>query len=135
MPAGRPSIKTPELLDAIVERIAGGESVRTICRDEGMPDRSTVLRWLEADDEFAARCARARVHQADVMAERVLEVVDSTLEGTVDPAAARVAADNLKWLAAQMAPRRYGDKLGLEHTGPNGGPMQTNLVVTFGAND
>ena len=135
MPAGRPSIKTPELLDAIVERIAAGESLRSVCRDDAMPGMTTVFGWLADDEQFRSKYARARDAQAEVMDDKIVSLAERVEQGDMDPQAARVAIGAYQWRAAKLAPKRYGDKVEHEHTGPNGGPVQTNLVVTFGAND
>lgn len=50
---GRPIKFTQAIADRICERIADRESLRSICRDEGMPAMSSVLSWL-ADDNKAA---------------------------------------------------------------------------------
>jgi Bacteriophage Sf6, terminase small subunit-like len=58
---GRPSIFSPELADRLCERLADGETLRAICRDEGMPDERTVRRWALDDLEgFSTQYARAR---------------------------------------------------------------------------
>ena len=70
---GRPTKYTPELTNRICERLAGGESLRAVCRDETMPDRATVLRWLGDDKaEFRDQYARAREAQAEVIADEIL---------------------------------------------------------------
>lgn len=38
----------------------------------------------------------------------------------------RLRSDNRKWLLSKLAARKYGDKL--EHTGPEGGPIQVSIV-------
>ena len=35
---GRPSTYGQEIADEVCRRLAGGESLRAICRDEGIPD-------------------------------------------------------------------------------------------------
>ena len=40
---------TEEIFGAICERMANGEGLRKICSDRDMPNRSTVLRWIEND--------------------------------------------------------------------------------------
>lgn len=48
----RPSQATTysrEISDRILDRMAEGESLRTICREDAMPNRSTVLRWARDD--------------------------------------------------------------------------------------
>jgi hypothetical protein len=51
---GRPPGYSAEIADTICNRLAGGESLRAICADAGMPDRATVSRWLARDEEFRA---------------------------------------------------------------------------------
>ena len=43
---GRPSIFSQELADAIFSEIGEGRGLSDICRDAGMPNRTTVYRWL-----------------------------------------------------------------------------------------
>jgi hypothetical protein len=54
---GRPSIRTREIENTICCRIASGESIREICRDQEMSARDTVFQWLRDD----ARRARMRM--------------------------------------------------------------------------
>lgn len=117
---GRPSLYSPTLVEAICDRIADGESLRTICEDGTMPDRRTVLRWLDAHPEFATKYARAREAQGDAMDEKILAVADACTSETA--AADRVKILAYQWRAAKLAPKKYGDKI--EHTGPNGGPIE-----------
>lgn len=108
---GRPSTYTPEIADAICERIAAGESLRAICEEDGAPDRKSVLRWLDADADFAAKYARAREHQADAMDDRILSVAERTEAGALNPKAARVVIGALQWRAAKLKPKVYGEKI------------------------
>jgi hypothetical protein len=49
---GRPVEHTAEIDMAICERLAEGESLRTICADPSMPEKATVLDWLAHHDDF-----------------------------------------------------------------------------------
>lgn len=71
-PNFRPSTYAESLADEICERIACGESLLRICADEGMPDKTTVIRWLAKNAAFRAAYDRARQVQIDVWAERTL---------------------------------------------------------------
>lgn len=122
MSGGRPSSFTQETADLICERIAEGESLRQICEDEGMPHRVTVLRWLDSNGGFAAKYARARELQGDVMDEKILAVADECTNENAQ--AARVKIDAYKWRAAKLAPKKYGDKVQQEISGPDGGPIE-----------
>ncbi|TVR08181.1 MAG: terminase small subunit protein [Salinarimonadaceae bacterium] len=131
-PKGRPSSYSDEIADIICERIADGESLRTICRDEDMPASSTVFRWLAADEAFQEKYARAKSAQADALVEDILEIVDDARndwmerrgkddEGWVANGEhiqrARLRVDARKWMAGKLAPKKYGEKITTEHTG------------------
>lgn len=124
---GRPSIFTPELGEAICHRIACGESLRSICRDDDMPGKSTVMRWLSDKDkaEFLAQMDAARDLQADDFVDEQNELSRQLPErhpqhGGYD--AAHVAhirnrISTLQWMAEKMKPKKYGNKTALEHSG------------------
>ena len=143
---GRPSIQTPELCASICERIALGESLRAICRDEGMPDKATVLRWLSQDTAFRDQYARAREDQADALFEEVLEISDDGTndwmerQGENNPGwqlngehvqRSRLRVDSRKWAAARLAPKKYGDSTLLKHADPDGNKLAAVVNVTI----
>jgi len=126
---GRPSIYTDELAATICQRMAEGESLRSICEDVDMPGQRTVFRWLcdGEHEEFWQQYARAREMQAEHFAGEIIEIADSSASDRftddkgkvlVDHevvARDRLRVDTRKWLMARMAPKKYGDKL--QHTG------------------
>lgn len=118
---GRPSIFTQAIADEICERLSKGESLRTICEDDHMPGRTTVHRWLGEGKAFQDQYARAREIQADYYADRI---VDDAMVAT-DAQIGRLRMDALKWAAGKLAPKRYGEKVQQEVSGPNGGPVET----------
>ena len=113
-----------DLADEICARIAEGESLRAICNDTHMPNWRTVWRWLDSNDDFASRCARARTLQAEALECDMAEIEADTLSGAVDPKAANVVLSSKRWRAAKLAPKKYGDKIQTELTGANGGPVE-----------
>lgn len=106
----------PDTQDSIAERLTR-ESLRSICRGEGMPDRRTVERWMQEDAAFAAKCAHARSIQADHEFDGMENIEQDVLSGAVDPAAARVVLASKQWRLSKMLPKKYGDKLDLNHSG------------------
>ena len=105
-----------ETADAICDRIAAGESLRSICRGEDMPDKATVMRWLHSDErlEFRDQYSRAREAQADHYFDAIIEIAD---DETLDVNRSRLMVDARKWAAGKLRPKVYGDKLDLNHTG------------------
>lgn len=114
---GRPTDYNDKTAEEICDRLAVGESMRQICNDDAMPNRSSVLRWMATYEDFAAKCAHARDLQADLMDDKILEIADDALKGLVDVQAAKVAISAYQWRAAKLKPKKYGDKTQTEHSG------------------
>ena len=67
-----------ELFDAICDRIATGESLRSVCKDEDMPNQTTVFKWLANSDTLSKQYARAREAQADAIFDEALDIADDS---------------------------------------------------------
>lgn len=122
---GRPSGYSEEVADMICQELMAGKSLRTICAMEGMPAASTVYAWLGQYREFSAQYARAREVQADVLADEMIEIADTE----PDPNRARVMIDARKWLASKLRPKKYGDRVELDHKVDGNQGMQINVNV------
>ena len=126
---GRPSSMTEEVCDEICALIAEGESLRAVCRIEGMPSKATVLRWLRDNASFRAQYAEARARGMDAMAEDLIEIADDGTNDTyVDDqgnvrtdhdviARSKLRIDTRKWLMSKLAPKKYGDKIDVTSDG------------------
>jgi hypothetical protein len=112
---GRPSDYTEETATAICERMMEGRSLNSICNDDDMPNRSTVVRWQVQHEDFAARCARARELQADLMDDMILDAAKACTAETA--LADRIKISAYQWRASKLQPKRYGDKVQTEHSG------------------
>jgi hypothetical protein len=121
MPIGRPSSYTPELVERIIDGLMAGQSLVKICEAEDMPNRRTVMRWMEADDAFATKCARARQLQADLMDDKIADLIESVTPESAPADRVKLAA--LQWRAAKLAPKKYGDRQIQEQVGDGGGPV------------
>jgi transposase-like protein len=124
---GRPSIFSQELADAIFERVATGQNLTEICQQDGMPHKATVYRWLAQHEEFRRQYATACEVRTDAWAEDLYEVAETAAPD--DTARARLMVDTRKWLMAKMAPRKYGDKITNEHSGPDGGDIPLKVTT------
>jgi hypothetical protein len=131
---GRPSSFTQEIADEICARIAKGESLRSICSDEDgewMPGLTTVRRWLSGSDdwnaEFRLQYAHAREDQGDFKFDQAWDLAASATAEDIQ--VKRLQVDTVKWQAAKLAPKKYGDKVTQEHVGEGGGPI--SVAVKF----
>lgn len=117
---GRPSLYSDELASRICERLALGESLNKICRDDEMPEMRTVHRWLAQDSAFLSQYAKAREIQADTLADKAVDRAD---EATKDDApAVRVYLDAVKWFSGVVAPRKYTPKTATSLSGDADAP-------------
>ena len=112
---GRPPTarrKLDELgVEALVERIADGESLSAIARGVGV-GIARLFEWIAADSERSARVRAARIASAESFADKAREL----LEAAADPfelAKARELGHHLRWLAKTSDPRGFGDKIGV----------------------
>jgi len=120
---------TPQVADFICLRIANGESVRKICLDPDMPASSTIFKWLSEQKTFSEQYTRAREAQMEVMAQEIIDIADDGSNDTyVDDDGnmrtehdvinrSRLRVDARKWLMSKLAPKKYGEKVDLNHSG------------------
>lgn len=131
-----PFIKQTE---EICERIAGGESLRAMCKDAHLPSRDLVFKWLregqKADAEqhlkdFINQYAHAREAQGDTIFDECLDIADNkegdyhinvkTETGEIKVSInqeniqrAKLQIETRLKMAGKLRPKKYGDKLEL----------------------
>ena len=102
------------IMDRIMAELETGRSLVQVCKDDGMPDRETVSRWMRDDPAYAAKYAYARAMQADTLFSEMADVEHKVQAGTMDSHAARVVLDSMRWRASKLAPKVYGDRLDVQ---------------------
>ena len=126
---GRPSVFTPEIAAEICERIALDESLIKICEGDHMPSTQTVYRWLHEKPDFRDDYVRARGDQAHTVADQAKKIRDDLTAGLIDHQTANALLNFIKWETGKRNPKAYGDKITQEHTGADGGPVQTETKL------
>lgn len=125
---GRPSDYTEDLAEIICLRLAEGESLRSVCRDDDMPSKQAVLRWLARNEAFRAQYVRAKAEGAEAIAEELFDIAD---DGTNDwmekldkdgeaigyqlngehVQRSKLRIDTRKWYLSKILPKKYGDRI------------------------
>jgi len=146
-PLGRPTLYTPELSYSICERLASGESMRSVSRDDAMPCMATLFKWLSENEAFSEQYAKAKGESADALVEDMLDIADNQVEqpllvdglplqidgkpvmvkDAVSVNHAKLRVDVRKWAASKLKPKKYGDKVDLNHGGQEGNPLTVLL--------
>jgi len=130
---GRPTLYNIDMCTEICTRLSQGQSLRSICRAEDMPDIHTVIRWRIEKPEFSTQYAQAREDQADTLADEIQDIAD---DGTNDYMTktlkngdsvevvdkehiqrSRLRVDTRKWIASKLKSKSYGDKVNVDHSG------------------
>jgi predicted transcriptional regulator len=105
------SCSREQVIEAI-QRLANGTPLVNVCRDMGIP-RSTLYYVINNDSDLLDMLARAREEYAEARVCEMQEIAE-TVE---DVGRARLMCDNIKWEAARMAPKKYGDRTAIDVDG------------------
>lgn len=137
-----------ETADALCAHLSDGLSLREICRMDGMPSKSTVMRWLHDNQSFRDQYARAKEIGIEALAEDILDIADDATNDWMERfdkdgqnvawqlngeavRRSQIRIDARKWLLSKLAPKRYGDKVETTIQGPGGGPVQSHMTLEF----
>lgn len=78
--------------------------------------------------DFAEHYARARDDQGDSLFDEITDIADEKPDGSMDVQAfnsrQRLRIDARKWAASKLKPKKYGDRIDLNHGGQSGNPVQ-----------
>lgn len=149
---GRRSKYTRPLGKAICKMLSRGVTLTSLCKRPLMPREETVLAWAsDPDHEFSRQYTRAREVGYIRMGDQILDIADDASkdyrdvvgkDGAVIKAFNREAIersklriDTRKWLLSKALPKVFGDKVALEHTGRDGGPIETKEAPQATGND
>jgi hypothetical protein len=81
---GRPTIRSEETIEVIIDALMSGILLPWVCKGDGMPSLRTVYRWMEDDPDLLSRIARAREICEDVIIAETRHMANTPLEGVED---------------------------------------------------
>lgn len=148
-PPGRPTEYTPELAEIICDRIAEGKTVRSICEQEDMPDKSTVFRWLYKHEDFATIYARAKVASGHVDEDEMAEIADDGRNDYMEKfdkdgnslgyflngehvQRSKLRWEHRRWLLERKQAKRFGTKVDVNHGVQPDNPLTSLLAAVSG---
>jgi hypothetical protein len=137
---GRPSKRSDEVIDKVIAGLREGTPLTIICDPDDMPCDDTVRNWAKDDPELSRAIARAREAGFDRIAMDAIDIADDNTRDTITvrKAGADIEVPDTEWimrsklrvetrlkLLSKWDPKRYGDRIATEISGPDGGPIQT----------
>lgn len=125
--------RTPEIEQEVLHGLRMGIPLTTICDKLDIHD-DTVRLWRNKDDDFDQAIARAREYGEDRIAASCLSELEREAEYAIGPkggrsvdsgevALRRVRIDGRLKLLAKWNPKRWGEKIQQEVSGPDGKPI------------
>lgn len=135
---GAPSTYTPEL----GERICNLLSTHTVGLSvivkmyPDLPHEGTIREWRFMYPEFGTNYAKAKLYQAELLAEECLEIADNGRNDYMEALSkeencdgwkangenvnrSRLRVDTRKWFASKLLPKKYGDYAAVLEEGKN----------------
>ena len=153
---GAPHGYTKKIGDEILFRMSEGESLRKICKDDHMPNRSSVHKWVidggkhDASKDlksFSNQYPQAQMMQAFHMVDEMEEIADDDerdweavkdSDGNVigvkvdgeHVQRSKLRIDTRKWMAAKMLPKVFGDKTAIVGGSQDDEPVKVQSEIS-----
>lgn len=127
----RPSEYNFELAAEICDKLTSGQYSnvgQVIQSSDRYPARSTFYLWKREHSELSDLYVKIQQDRGDLLIEEIDQTVQDLKNGLLDPSAANVIIQTLKWKAAKFYPKMYGDRQQIEQT-------QTNINIELSEED
>lgn len=137
-------VQREALFKRVVEELQKGRSLRQILNDDDMPSRTALYDWLDKDETYAERFARASQLGDEVLFEETLEIARTPMNGkTVEHGPKgttvkegdmlghrKLLIETIDKVLARRNPRKYGNKLDLTSAGESlAAPPIVGMVI------
>lgn len=93
----------------ILQRVASGETIRSIANDAHMPDYNRLLNWIHKDDGRRDEYYRAKEAGALLIEEQMLDIADAVDNEMEDVQRSALRINTRKWLLGVWNRKRYGE--------------------------
>ncbi|MBD8619738.1 hypothetical protein IFT67_12480 [Sphingomonas sp. CFBP 13728] len=111
---GQPTKRSPEIVDTILDRVACGESLMSVCQDPALPGYSTFNRWCREDPELLEQVDIAYEFHARTMDDIADDILAGGPTSTGDFYRDKERVAHLRWRLGKLNRRRYGDKVQMD---------------------
>lgn len=113
-----------KIIDEICDLIASGLSLRKAIEESKSTSKKVFLEWIDSDESKRDQYARAIEERTElkfesIQADYMEKPVLNPATGAIDSAwvaLQRLKIDAKKWELSKLMPKKYGDKLGIDHT-------------------
>lgn len=99
----RPTTYQPKIARYICQQIEKGFSLRAICNNPAVPNKSTIFRWLNKYPDFNKQYRQAMKWRSEHYLDMVLEIADNATKETLETS--KLQIDSLKWYLGKLSAR------------------------------
>lgn len=140
-------IQKNKIFNKICKRISKGEALRNIINKDDTFSDTVFFDLVDSDKDKNKQYARACEERSNVIFEDMFDIADDTgndiiilsdgrkVENKAIIARDRLRVDTRKWILSKMNPKKYGDKIALEHESPDGSMSPNKEVDLSGLSD
>ena len=130
---------TQEKIQEVIKLIAEGSSATSAIKEIGI-SKSTFFGAVLDSDEIANQYARAMDLRSAIMFEQIEEIADDTsgdltFDNNGNPKQnsefiqrSKLKVDARKWMLARMNPRKYSDRINIDHDAEGRGIVVPEIV-------
>lgn len=103
----------PKVLQAL-ELISQGHTVTQACI-KATVTLDAFEKAIDGDEQLKSLRAEAERRGHDSLADALINIDNHKIHGQSDPKMARVVSDNIKWFLEKKDPKRFGQKVEVNH--------------------
>lgn len=111
---GQPTTRTPEMVDTILDEIACGRSLLSICNQDDRPGYSTFRGWMRKDPELRELVHLAYEEHAETMDDLADDILAGGPTSTGDFYRDKERVAHLRWRLGKLNRRRFGEKVQMD---------------------
>jgi hypothetical protein len=126
---------TKSVMAKIVDRLAQGETLVSICKEDAMPSYRSITRAVVADDDLWEMYRQGRILQAEYYTDQMVDLAVAPLPSFDDNRLAnaevqrrRLEIDTLKWTLTRNQPYGVRDK-------KEDAPQQQAITISWAGGD
>lgn len=116
---GRPSKKTPDVVQKLERAFEDGSTITEACHTAGI-ERQTYYNWLDDDDEFFDRMDRAQEYPDAIAKMNIVRSIKREAKEEIEP-------ENSKWWVERKLKREFSKRQ--ELTGEEGKDLSSLVIV------
>jgi hypothetical protein len=110
---GQPTVRTPAVIEEILDRIACGEALHAVCQDDHLPGYSTFNRWCREDYELLFEVDIAYEFHARTMDDFADSILSGGPGSTGDFRRDEARVGHLRYRLGKLN-RRFRDKVQMD---------------------